>query len=117
MKFKLDENLPLSAAKIFNQAGHDAVSVNDQELSGATDETVAQICREEERILVTLDLDFADIRVYPPDKYSGLVVLRLQRQDAHAVMAVCQRLLPIFEQELIEGRLWIVDERRLRIRE
>jgi len=117
MKFKLDENLPLASADVFNQAGHDASSVYGQNLTGSPDTKLAQICRKEERVLVTLDLDFSDIRVYPPDRYSGIIVLRLQHQDARTVIDVCRRLLPIFEQEPINGRLWIVDERRVRIRE
>lgn len=117
MKFKLDENLPLASADVFNQAGHDASSVYEQALTGSPDDKLVQICREEERVLVTLDLDFSDIRAYPPDRYSGIIVLRLQHQDAHAVMDVCRRLLPVIEQEPLNGRLWIVDERRVRIRE
>lgn len=34
------------------------------------------MCVKEGRILLTLDLDFADIRVYPPQALPGLVVLR-----------------------------------------
>lgn len=117
MKFKLDENLPISTADVFNHAGHDVLSVNDQNLSGASDALVAQICREEGRILVTLDLDFADIRAYPPEQHSGMIVLRLQHQDALNVIEVCRRIMPVFEREPIENRLWIVDEKRLRIRE
>jgi hypothetical protein len=30
---------------------------------------------------VTLDLDFANIRAYPPGKHAGIVVLRLKHQD------------------------------------
>jgi predicted nuclease of predicted toxin-antitoxin system len=117
MKFKLDENLPLTVADVFNHAGNDALSVIDQHLAGASNATLAQICREEGRILVTLDLDFADIRAYPPEQYSGMIVLRLQHQDALNVVEVCRRLMPVFDQEPIENRLWIVDEKRLRIRE
>ena len=67
--------------------------------------------------MVTFDLDFSDIRAYPPDEHQGLLVLRLKRQDRDHVLRTFERLLPLLEQEDIAGRLWIVDENRIRIRE
>ena len=64
MRFKLDENLPLQLKRLFTESGHDAVTVLDQGIGGATDSEVALVCQAEERILVTQDLDFADIRFY-----------------------------------------------------
>lgn len=37
MKFKLDENMPQEAVTLFRLAGHDACTVVDQGLLGATD--------------------------------------------------------------------------------
>jgi predicted nuclease of predicted toxin-antitoxin system len=81
MKFKIDENLPAEVKVILKQAGHDALDLGDQSMLGAKDDTIADVCRVEKRAIVTLDTDFADIRTYPPDEYSGIIVLRLSRQD------------------------------------
>ena len=37
MKFKFDENLPTDLGEILRKDGHDAHSVHDEALSGATD--------------------------------------------------------------------------------
>jgi predicted nuclease of predicted toxin-antitoxin system len=66
VRFKIDENLPAEAAGILRGAGFDADTVEDEDLSRADDDTVAGRSRSEDRILVTLDLDFANIRAYPP---------------------------------------------------
>ncbi|MCY4113992.1 MAG: DUF5615 family PIN-like protein [Chloroflexi bacterium] len=71
MRFKLDENLPLQLKRHFTESGHDAVTVLDQGMGGATDAEVASVCLGEERILVTQDIDFADIRMYPPGQFPG----------------------------------------------
>ena len=34
MRFKIDENLPVEAAELLRQAGHDAVTVLEQHLGG-----------------------------------------------------------------------------------
>jgi predicted nuclease of predicted toxin-antitoxin system len=62
LHFKEDENLPGEAAELLRSAGHDAVTVNDQGMSGASDSLLATRCRGEGRTLVTQDMDFTDIR-------------------------------------------------------
>jgi predicted nuclease of predicted toxin-antitoxin system len=116
MEFKIDENLPVEAADLLRRVGYDAVTVLEQRLGGTSDARIASICREEKRVLVTLDTDFADIRVYPPALFAGLIVLRLNRQDKPHVLDVIDRLIPLLSSEPLEHLLWIVEETRLRIR-
>lgn len=116
MRFKLDENLPVQVANILSEYGHDASTVYAERLAGATDSTLAAICIIEARILVALDLDFSDIRQYPPSEYPGLIVLRLKEQSAEHVERVCHRLVSVLAREEVANRLWIVDEQRVRIR-
>lgn len=117
MRFKVDENLPVEVAHLLREAGHEATTVLDQHLGGTDDWTVASICQQEARALVTLDLDFSDIRTYPPTHYAGVVVLRLMRQDKPHVLEVCARMIPLLSDEPLAQRLWIVEENRIRIRE
>jgi len=116
MRFKVDENLPIEVAEMLQQAGHDAATVLEQHLGGSDDAQLAALCQLEGRILVTLDMDFSDIRNYPPAEYPGLVVLRLRQQDKPYVLDVFMRCMQVLEQEAIEGQLWIVEENRIRIR-
>ena len=116
MKFKVDENLPIEAAEMLRQAGHDAATVLEQHLGGSDDAQLSALCQLEGRILVTLDMDFSDIRNYPPAEFPGLVVLRLRQQDKPYVLGVLVRLVQVLPQEPIEGHLWIVEESRIRIR-
>lgn len=116
MRIKVDENLPVEIANMLRHAGHDAVTVLEQRLSGSTDAQLAALCQHESRILVTLDMDFSDIRNYPPAEYPGLIVFRLRQQDKPHVPSLCTRLMQVLHQEPIEGHLWIVEENQIRIR-
>jgi len=116
MKFKTDENLPVEVAEAMRAAGHDAVSVLEQNLGGWADPGVAEICRSEGRVLVSLDADFADVRAYPPQDYPGILVIRLKRQDKDSILAVVPRILRMLQLEPIEHHLWIVTGERVRIR-
>ena len=86
MQFKIDENLPADAASALTGAGHDAVSIHDQKMTGSTDTQIASVCKHERRILLTLDLDFADIRTFPPADHPGMIVMRLRNQDKPTVL-------------------------------
>ena len=79
MKFKIDENLPVDAVKTFQEAGYNTVSVLDQSLQGCSDKTLISVCKNENRILVTLDIDFANLLTYPPQEYAGIIMLRLKK--------------------------------------
>ena len=62
MKFKIDENLPIEYRSILERAGFQAETVGDENLSGTDDGVVIARCRNESRILLTLDLDFGNTR-------------------------------------------------------
>lgn len=117
MRFKLDENLPSEASDRLREAGWDAMSVRDQGLGGAADQDLAQVCRVEQRVFLTYDIDFANIRAYPPSDHAGLVVFRLLTQEKNHPVWVLEKLISILETASPSGQLWIVEEDRIRIRE
>ena len=93
MRFKIDENMPVEAATILNEAAHDALTIHDQRMVGEADSQVASVCKLEQRVLVTLDLDFADIRAYPPGAHCGIVVLRPRTQAKPAVLQLFKQII------------------------
>jgi predicted nuclease of predicted toxin-antitoxin system len=62
LKFKVDENLPREYASILRGAGFEADTVSDEKLSGASDSVLSERCCTEDRVLMTLDLDFANVK-------------------------------------------------------
>jgi predicted nuclease of predicted toxin-antitoxin system len=116
MRFKVDENLPPEASTFLVEQGHDALSIWDQNLQGANDRHLADVCRAEQRVLVTFDLGFADIRQYDPREWPGFVVLRLGSQARRHVMGVLRRVAPFFSTLTLGGRLWVVTESEIRVR-
>ncbi len=117
MEFKIDENLPIEVAGILRESGHDALTIHDQQMVGNPDPGLALVGQSEGRALITLDLDFADIRAYPPGDHPGIIVLRPRTQSKPSVLKLVVQLLPLIGVEPLPGRLWIVQENGLRIRE
>ncbi|MBI1893749.1 MAG: DUF5615 family PIN-like protein [Candidatus Rokubacteria bacterium] len=116
LAFKVDENLPEDVAAVLREAGHEAATVTSQGLAGAEDAQLSETLRREGRILVTLDVEFGDIRTYPPEEYPGIVVLRMTKQDKRHVLAAIRRILPVLRTDPVARRLWIVEEHAVRIR-
>lgn len=116
MKFKTDENMPYEVAEILRKAGHDALTVLCQELGGQSDDRIAEVCKAEGRAIVTLDLDYSDIRAYPPEIFSGIIVLRPSSQTMANVRRLVIQVLALLDIEPLAGHLWIVDEGQVRIR-
>lgn len=116
MQFKTDENIPREAVALLQAAGYDAWSVFEQSLSGQPDNRIAAVCKRENRVLITLDTDFADIRTYRPGDYPGLLVLRLARQSTPEVLRIIRSLLEVLRTSDCRGQLWIVEPGRIRVR-
>jgi predicted nuclease of predicted toxin-antitoxin system len=114
VKLKIDENLPEEAAVAFREFGFDVETVADEDLSGADDESPAQHTKAEGRVFVTLDLDFANIWVYPPNEHAGIIVMRLKMQDKDTIVTYIRRLSFVLAQRNPNGELWIVERNRIR---
>ena len=85
MKFKLDENFGTRTRQVFIDRGFDVHTVRDEGLQGATDGELYDVCAHEQRCLVTLDLDFANVVHFPPQQGAGIVVIRL---FGHLLLAI-----------------------------
>jgi predicted nuclease of predicted toxin-antitoxin system len=117
LKFKVDENLPVECAEYLQASGHDAETVDAEALSGSPDPLLFDRCRDENRILVTLDLDFANIQTYPPRTHSGVVVFRPPNQDKRTLLSLVKRLSEMLASRSPKGQLWIVEADRIRVRD
>lgn len=116
MKFKVDENLPSEGVADIRATGHDADSVYDEGLAGAPDSAIMARVQAEGRAILILDKGIADVRVYPPDQYVGLVLLRPRTFGRATTLAFVRKCLPILLNANLAGRLYVVTETGIRIR-
>jgi predicted nuclease of predicted toxin-antitoxin system len=118
VKFKLDENLGTRTLQVFVGAGHDVQTVRSEGLQGRADDTIYDVCRVEQRCLVTLDLDFSNVLRFPPGSTAGIVILRPSRNVSLETLAALARdVIRMVAVQPVEGKLWVVEPGRIRIHE
>lgn len=111
MKLKLDENVDMRVLPLLQLAGHDITTVPEQSLTSATDEEVIEVCRSEQRCLVTCDRGFGNRLKYNPSNYGGIVVIRLpSRYTLTDWRQVIETLIQGLEtaDNIVTGKLWII---------
>ena len=118
MQFLVDADLPRATADLLIAYGHEVVDVRDVGLRSAKDNEIASYARQQNLCLLTGDFDFSDIRIYPPQQYPGLVVLKIPR---NATSRYILQLLEGFLQQGhliadLSGKLAIVEPGRVRLR-
>ena len=116
MKIKLDENLHVGLAATFTAAGHDVDTVVDEVLSGADDPTVLAAATAEDRLVVTLDRGFGDVRAYPPGTHAGVLVLRLGDQALPAAQVAVAALLRAIDLDTLAGCIAVYRNGEIRVR-
>ena len=115
MKFKIDENISQSAAKLLISKGYDAETVFFENITGIKDGDLLDICIKESRCLITLDKDFINTIDYPPENYPGIIYIKSKSQGKSVINSIIERIIPILETEKIKGKLWLVNEENIKI--
>jgi len=115
IRIKLDENLGNRGAAMFRDAGYDVATVFQQGLTSTADRALIDVCRTEDRCLVTLDLDFSNPLLFNPAEFAGIAVLRpTARPTAEDLLRTVGVLIAGLSRSDIRGKLWTVERGRIR---
>ena len=67
-------------------------------------------------MLLTLDLDFSDLRKYPPGAHPGIILFRPRAYGVCAVTRFVKRFVLETDLSQLAGCLVVVDSARVRVR-
>jgi predicted nuclease of predicted toxin-antitoxin system len=89
---KLDEHLGKITLQVLREASYDVDTVLGERLSGSTDEQLWSRVVADGRFLITLDLDFSDVRRFRPGTHPGNLLIRARSTSSPAVLRVLRQL-------------------------
>ncbi|MGA2594503.1 MAG: DUF5615 family PIN-like protein [Bryobacteraceae bacterium] len=114
MKVLADENFPRAAIEVLRKAGWDVISIAEQ-CPGVSDEEVASLCADRQRILLTFDKDFGELifhRGLPAG--SGVVLFRVTPDSPEEAAELALAL--VASQPDLHGSFCVVTRDRIRVR-
>jgi len=79
MQFLTDENIPFSLVKVIRQRGFSVKDIKEEKLVGVKDRVIMALSKKENRVIITLDKDFA---TYPLKNHAGVILLRYTNKSA-----------------------------------
>lgn len=116
MKIKLDENLSRYLKDPLQQRGYDAATAVEEGLLSKPDTEVGAAAKSEGRIIFTLDLEFADLRKFPPGSHPGVIVFRPRSLGPMAVNEFILRFLEETDLKEFERCVVVAEPGRIRVR-
>lgn len=116
MKLKLDENLSRHLKPALGSLGHDVTTAGEEGLLSQPDRAVAEAARKEGRLLLTLDLEFADLRKYPPGSHPGVILFRPGTMGLRAVNRYIESFVRQTDLAPLAGCVVVVGPDRVRVR-
>jgi predicted nuclease of predicted toxin-antitoxin system len=116
LKFKLDENLSRLLKVQIEGLGHEPRTAEEQGLLGKSDREVAAAAKSGDEILLTLDLEFGDLRKYPPGSHPGVVLFRPRSMGPVTVNRFVVDFVRRADFAELARCLVVVDPDRIRVR-
>lgn len=83
----------------------------------ADDKAVIDIATQLDAVLLTTDMDFSNILIYPPEKYQGIIIMRYKASDEGLLDIILKTVLTTHYRDDLRGKLVIISNGRYRIRE
>jgi len=116
MKLKLYENLSRHLKPVLIELGHDVLTAADEKLLSHPDTEIAQAAKNEQRMLMTLDVEFADLRKYPPGSHPGVILFRPLSLSPLSVNTFITDFVRRTDLDKLDACVAVVDPVHVRVR-
>lgn len=116
MKFLADMGIsPRTVAKL-RREGYDAVHLVEKKLEKLEDREILAKAKDEERIVLTVDLDFGYLLAVSGATLPSVILFRLGNESREIIEEYLDNVLSQFTEELIAGAIISVKDDGFRVR-
>jgi len=116
MTILLDHCVPRHYLRLLGEWGYTATLVTDHIPADSTDPNVIALVQTLDAVLLTVDLDFANVLDYPPKDYAGIIVVRYAVEDESTLDETLKQALTDLYRDDLRGALVIIASTRYRVR-
>ncbi|BDA73090.1 hypothetical protein CAL7716_072560 [Calothrix sp. PCC 7716] len=116
MKFLADMGISLRTVAWLRDAGYDTVHLRDEGLQQLPDDEILIKARIEGRILLTVDLDFAQLLAVSGELLPSVILFRLGNKNYNAINERLTEVLRQCQEDLEAGSIISVTNETFRVR-
>jgi len=116
MKFLVDMPLSPGVARWLVSEGHDALHASEIGLSSSPDTAILKRARDDERVILTADLDYPRLLALTGNQGPGLVLFRGGNFSEDDCLARLKQVLQLIPESDLATCIIVVEEDRIRRR-
>lgn len=115
MKFLLDMPVSSTLLRVLCFYGHEGVHASQIGKSRASDEELLDLARQEERIIITADLDFPRLLALSFATGPGIILFRGGNYSDREMCDLLERVFEEIPSENLKNSICVIDRQRIRI--
>lgn len=116
MKILADHCVYGKTVKFLRAQGHEVITLQEIGQAKAADPQVLTLAQSLDAVLVTNDKGFGNILTYPPERYAGILLLRVTATNQQRVHQILLDFLKSHDRESLRKALVVIDARTYQIR-
>jgi predicted nuclease of predicted toxin-antitoxin system len=116
VKFRIDMPLSQDLAAWLRDRGHDAVHAAELNLAAAADVVILARAKQENRTIVTADLDYPRLLALAQERESSLILFRDGNWSEAAIIARMKEVMQRVTAADLSRSIIVVDRGRIRMR-
>ena len=116
MRFLADMGISMATVEALRDAGDDAVHLREQGLHTMPDDQIVGKAIAEQRVILTCDLDFAELLAAGGGTVPSVVLFRMRNQTPAAVTPRLFQVLEACRTDLETGAIIVVEDGGFRLR-
>ena len=116
MRFLADMCVDVRIVRWLQEQEHDATHLRDEGLHRMPNGEIFKKAINEDRVVITLDLDFAEIAALTEGKKASVILFRLRNTRTPYVIERLSTVLEDSSEALEKGAVVVVEESRHRVR-
>ncbi len=116
MKFLADMEISLLSVKWLKDLKHDVVHVREFAMKTSPDHLILERARQEDRIVLTCDLDFGTLVASSKGITPSIIIFRLNNETSENINIRLNEVLSTASEQLKTGVIISVEQPRYRVR-
>ena len=116
MRLLADMHISPETVGFLRRLGHDVIRVNAVMAASAPDQSIIAYAAQNDRVVLTQDLDFSALIALSGATRPSVITLRLSSSRIEHVNGILEKLLPTVEAEVNTGCLITAEDHAVRCR-